>query len=95
MDTKKTLIINVFTEINDNILVFLKRGVILSEAYTFIFVANNPDYKIDLEHLPDYWQCLTYPNVHLVIRDNIGHDFGGWNDVFFLPSSSLSQNCNV
>ena len=91
MDQKKTLITYVFSRESENLNVFLKRGIIQSPNYDYILVVNNINFMIDPDNLPEKWQCLKYPNVHLYIRENIGHDFGGYNDTLFLPTSVLEQ----
>jgi len=32
-----------------------------------------------------------YTNVYVLIRPNVGHDFQGWNEAMFLPTSVLSE----
>ena len=91
MEQKKTLIVYVFAKEYENLHIFLKRGIIQSPNYDYFLVVNDIDFNLDMDNLPPIWQCLKYPNVHLYIRENIGHDFGGYNDTLFLPTSVLEQ----
>ena len=82
----KTLILYVFHQGCENLDVFIKRGLIDSPDMTFVFISNN------LEPNLDRWKFIDeHSNVHLYIRQNIGHDFQGWNEVLFLPLKVLDQ----
>lgn len=73
--TKKILILYVIHEINDNFLFFMKKGYIDDLNYDFYIIINNLDLKIDLPFKK---------NLHIINRENIGLDFGGWNYVLFM-----------
>ena len=66
----KTLVLYTFNLYNDRVEFFLKHGLFKSNNVDFVFICNNPEFKID--NLPDY---VTYIN-----RPNIGYDFGAWSD---------------
>jgi len=81
----KTLILYVFHQECDNLRLFINKGLVQDENKTFIFIYNNPDPCLDS------WKFMqNYNNVHLFIRPNVGQDFQGWNDTFFLPASVLN-----
>ena len=82
----KTLILYAFHQYNAEVEIFLKRGLIQNENYTFIIVSNGD------ENLNEYIHYINkYNNVYVFERRNIGYDFGGWNDALFLPIKSLNQ----
>lgn len=82
----KTLILYVFHQDCANLDTFIRRGIIGSPDMQFIFICNNTSPNLDK------WNFLDdHENVHLFVRPNIGHDFQGWNEALFLPSSSLDQ----
>lgn len=82
----KTLIMFVFGGFDDFVKTFIKNGLLKDEDKTFIFISNNLDPKMD-----EFEFIKNYDNCHLLIRDNIGHDFQGWNTTLYLPPSSLNN----
>ena len=87
MEHVMTLILYVLHEENDRFYNFIKRGLIDSETRKYIIIYNNPNYPT----CPNWDFINKYDNVHLFNRKNIGHDFGGWNDALFLPSTMLNK----
>ena len=75
----KTLILYVFHEINERVYYFIENGIFKSDDYIFILISNNKNINII---------CPSY--VKILIRDNIGYDFGGWSDA--LLSKSLYKD---
>jgi len=67
----KTLILYVFHRINDNVVNFIEYAVFESKKYHFVIISNATDNNIDSLNIPSY--------VTVIIRDNIGFDFGGWS----------------
>lgn len=86
----RTLILYVFHEITDNVLTFLRRGLVDDPNKIFIFIYNYPIYTPDpLDNLNPL--MYEHANVRLYLRPNIGHDFQGWNSALFLPVSCLDH----
>lgn len=80
----KTLILYVFHELNENMKIFLKSGIINDNKYKYIFISNGClDFDLTLIN--------KYPNIFLFMRENIGRDFGGWNDALFLSYRQLNN----
>jgi lipopolysaccharide biosynthesis protein len=48
------------------------------EKIDFILISNNKEYTIEI------------PNIHVLIRDNVGYDFGGWSEA--LLTNQFYQN---
>lgn len=69
MPLSKTLVVYVFHKANDFVQSFLAGGVFSHPSVDFVFVCNDPTYK--LPNVPAY---VTYLN-----RENVGWDFGGWS----------------
>ena len=65
----KLLILYVFHIYNDRVEQFIKNCIFDDENVDFIIISNNKNYKIYVDK-----------NVKILIRDNIGLDFGGWSD---------------
>lgn len=72
---EKTLIIYVTHTMNENLTFFCNNGYIDNPMYDFIFVFNDPLFK--LIFLPQK------KNVRVITRENIGGDFGGWTHALF------------
>jgi hypothetical protein len=82
----RTLILYVFHEFTDNVRNFIRRGLVNKSNKEFIFISNGAN--LDMKD----WKFLdSCSNLHLFLRQNIGHDFGGWNDALFLPSDVLDH----
>ena len=84
--SKRTLIISVFHQYNENIQFFIENGLFQSEDKTFLLVLNG--LMTDREHC-DFLEL--YSNVHVLIRPNEGYDFAGVNSALFTPFSMLSK----
>ena len=78
----RTLILYVFHQINENVEIFIEKGIFFNENYDFVVICNS--LTLDLENLeiPSY--------VKIVKRENIGFDFGAWSDV--LITDELYKN---
>lgn len=84
----RTLILYVFHKLNENVDIFLKRGLLTDPNKQFIFIFNDKE----ADPKSEKWDFLhKYSNMHLYIRPNVGHDFQGWNEGLFLPASALKQ----
>jgi hypothetical protein len=65
----KVLVLYVFHIYNDRVENFIKNCIFDDKNVDFIIISNNKNYKIYVNE-----------NVKILIRDNIGLDFGGWSD---------------
>ena len=81
-DEKKTLILYVFNIWNENVEYFIKYGCFDDPNYKFVIVCN--DMNLVFEY-PKY--------VHVIHRENIGFDFGGWS-VGLLTNNMYTQYDN-
>jgi hypothetical protein len=77
---QKILILYVFHKLNNNLLFFLKNGIINSDHIKYIFICNNLNIKLN--------NLLS--NFTVIRRDNIGYDFGAWSDA--LLTNNLYKN---
>ena len=68
----KVLVLYVFHIYNDRVEQFLKNCIFEDENVDFIIIINNKNYK--------NYKIYVNENVKILIRDNIGLDFGGWSD---------------
>ena len=82
----KVLILYVFHEYTDNVRNFINRGLVNDPNKEFIFISNGSKFDIRNDD-----SIISHDNAHLFIRQNIGHDFGGWNDALFLPVTALNH----
>ena len=91
----KTLVLFVFHIYNSRVESFINNCIFYDESVDFVIIANdkeeeyNPEFRGFVESVRrcqsglsnslnvDY---INRSNVHLVFRDNIGYDFGGWSD---------------
>jgi hypothetical protein len=71
---EKTLIIYTFNYFNESVYTFIKHGVFEDENIHFLFVCNNMDISKDV-HI----DAIFPKYVKVMIRENIGFDFGGWS----------------
>jgi len=67
----KNLILYVFHNINDNVINFIKYAIFDHKEYKFIIIVNSLDIDLSILNIPSY--------VEIIIRQNIGYDFAGWN----------------
>lgn len=65
----KTLVLFVFHVVNDRVKNFINNCIFKDPNVDFIVISNNKRNKFTV---PDY--------VKVLLRDNIGFDFGGWSD---------------
>lgn len=77
----KTLVLFVFHEYNHRVDYFLNNCLCRDENTDFIIISNNKEHTINI------------PNVMVLIRDNVGYDFGGWSDA--LLTNHLYQNYDM
>jgi hypothetical protein len=88
----RILISYVFHQFNSNVETFVRRGLVANQDFTFVLIYNYATADDTSELISKHLSCLeTYPNVHLLPRPNLGQDFGGWNDLFFLDPKSLDR----
>lgn len=88
----RILIGYVFHQVNSNLEIFLRRGLVDDPNLTFVLIYNYPTVTAISELISTHLSCLeTYSNVYLLTRPNQGRDFGAWNDLFFLDPKSLSH----
>jgi hypothetical protein len=93
----RTLILYVFHQECDNLRLFIERGLLDATDKQFIFIYNDPNYNSSDENslpasLHDNWSFLfSQPNIHLLVRPNIGQDFQGWNSGLFLSRKTLDH----
>lgn len=81
----KVLILYVFHELNHRVSFFLRNGLLQDDNYRFVIISNGCKEIENLNFMNEY------SNVFLFMRENIGHDFRGWNEALFLPESAFSQ----
>jgi len=74
----KTLVLYVFHEYNIRVEHFLNNCLFQDENIDFMIIANNREYTIQNQ------------NVKVLIRENVGYDFGGWSEA--LLTHQLYQN---
>ena len=74
----KTLVLYVFHEYNKRVEHFLNNCLFYDENIDFMIISNNKEYTIHI------------PNVKVLIRENIGYDFGGCSEA--LLTHQLYQN---
>jgi hypothetical protein len=72
----KTLVLYVFHQYNERVDHFIKHAVFKDENVDFIFISNGDPIQI--------------PGIHMIYRENIGYDFGGWSDA--LLTNDLYKN---
>lgn len=72
----KLLVLYVFHTYNDRVEHFLQNCIFNDNDVDFIIIVNNKNIKLDIQNNKN--------NVKVLIRDNIGFDFGGWSDALLL-----------
>jgi hypothetical protein len=70
----KTLILYCTHIINESLLYFINRGIIENNDYYYYFIFNNPA-------ITPPETLLNKKNINIIVRNNIGYDFGGWSHV--------------
>jgi hypothetical protein len=75
----KVLVLYVFHIYNDRVKSFIKNCIFNDTNVDFIIISND---KNNIFEVPE--------NVKILIRDNIGYDFGGWSDA--LLTNNLYEN---
>jgi len=75
----KTLVLYVFHEYNIRVEQFIKNAIFFDDNIDFIVISNNKNNKF-----------VVPPYVNVLLRDNIGYDFGGWSDA--LLTNNLYMN---
>ena len=65
------LVLYVFSEYNERVKQFLKNCIFYDEKTDFIIIINNPNANLTIP--------ANLKNVKVIIRNNIGYDFGGWS----------------
>lgn len=68
----KILVLFVFHEFNERVLMFLNKSIFYDDCVDFIIICNNKSIDIN--------SYIKYTNTTVLYRDNIGWDFGGWSD---------------
>lgn len=67
----RTLVIYTFHEKNNNVDFFVKNALYADPNVSWMFVINHPTLTVELP------SSMTN-NIHIINRENIGHDFGAW-----------------
>ncbi len=75
---KKTLVLYVFYEYNNRVDIFLNNALFHADSIDFIIICNNLDFDLKSKF------TNTYKNVKIIVRDNIGFDFGGWSHAILM-----------
>lgn len=83
---EKILILYVTHTCNENYKLFIKNGIFHSKNINFLFIFNGCNYDKNLFKIIN-----EYSNVNILLRNNIGYDFGGWTDGLFLPYNKLQN----
>jgi len=65
------LVLYVFSEYNERVKQFLKNCIFYDEKTDFIIIINNPNARLTIPP--------NLKNVKVIVRNNIGYDFGGWS----------------
>jgi lipopolysaccharide biosynthesis protein len=74
---KKTLVLYVFHEYNDRVDIFLNNAIFKDDNLHFMIICNNLDLESKIPiHLKS---ILLNLDVKIIVRENIGYDFGGWS----------------
>ena len=73
MYKKKILVLYVFHIYNDRVKHFINNCIFESDNIDFVLISNN---KENVFEYPSY--------VKVLVRNNIGYDFGGWSDALLL-----------
>lgn len=68
----KILVLFVFHEFNERVLMFLNKSIFYDDYVDFIIICNNKSIDIN--------SYIKYTNTSVLYRDNNGWDFGGWSD---------------
>jgi len=77
----KTLVVYCTHNMNQNVDFFLKHGHIQSDDIDFIICFNGLENYNIVKQLTEERQNETNKNVKILVRSNIGLDFGAWSDV--------------
>lgn len=72
---KKTLVLYVFHEYNIRVDIFLNNALFEDDNVDFIIIYNNLNLELEMKSK----FTNTYKNVKIIVRDNVGIDFGGWS----------------
>lgn len=83
----RTLVIHVSHISCDNFKFFVKHALFVSGSVTFLLIRN--DENASESEFDDI--LSKYPNVHIFIRSNTGHDFQGWNESLFLSRRAFEN----
>jgi hypothetical protein len=75
----KTLVLYVYHIMNDRVKMFFEKCIFYDPDIDFIIISND---KNIIPDVPEY--------VKILVRDNIGYDFGGWSDA--LLTNNLYEN---
>ena len=67
----KILVLYVFHNYNNRVKHFLTNCIFKDDNIDFIIISNSKNYTFNLNDMT---------NVQVLLRDNIGYDFGGWSD---------------
>lgn len=85
-NSEKILILYVTHIYNENYKLFIENGIFKSKNINFIIILNGCDYEENIYKITN-----EYSNVNILLRKNIGYDFGGWTDALFLPFNKLKN----
>ena len=69
----KTLILYATHIIHENLIYFINNGYFNDNDYDFYFIFNCPNLDVKFN--------TTNTNIHVVVRENKGMDFGAWSSV--------------
>jgi len=65
------LVLYVFSDYNERVKQFLKNCIFYEDNIDFVIIVNNPNARLTVPK--------NLKNVSVIVRDNIGYDFGGWS----------------
>lgn len=69
------LVLYVFSEYNERVYSFLKNCIFYDTDTDFVIIINNPNADLKIPK--------NLKNVSVIVRNNIGYDFGGWSHALF------------
>jgi hypothetical protein len=85
----KTLVLYVFHEFNNRVEYFINNSIFKHPLVDFIIIYNNNSNNNIIhtklrEMIPEY--------VNVIVRENLGYDFGGWSRALFNPLNNYNDD---